>query len=519
MTLRRRLLLVFGVFLLLLAANAVQSRLTMTERDEILAELQRLEQARDTVARLLAAYTEQQGGLRAYVITGDEAFLEPYTANRDVTGGLRGLLTDLVGGEQRLLESVEALGAHERRWVTEVAEPEITAVRAGRRAEAESLVASRRGVELFAQMRQELRSLRLALRARQVDADHRLDGVRERLAALVVQTFAIGVLLLAVTAWLLRRWVSVPLETIAAATRAVAAGELDRPVPAPGPPEVAGLGRDAERMRRRIVDELTRTVRARQALTQHGPAVVALRAQLEPHAGTLPDGVVFAGLLEPGRGELAGDWYDASPLGRGRIGVVVGDVSGQGAAAGVLAVRVKQLLLAALDDGRAPGDALGWAARHVGDTGERFATAFVAVIDTEAWSCRWASAGHPPAIVAGATGHALLEATGPLLGPLPGAWSTAEAALPPGSLLVVCTDGVLEARDERRREFGFERLVDVVTRHGHEGPAGVVEACVDAARTFAADALDDDLTVVALGRAPAEGAAAWDQPAEASSAQ
>lgn len=519
MTLRRRLLLVFGVFLLLLAVNAVQARLNLSQRDELLGDLERLEQARDTVAQLSAAYTEQQGGLRGYVITGDDGFLEPYEAARGLTGGLRGQLTDLVADDAHLRASVSALTEHERRWRTEVAEPEVAAVRAGRQAEAEALVASGRGVALFEDMRSELRSLRLALQARQVATNHHLDATRARLAALVLQTFVVGLVVLALTAWLLRRWVSLPLEEIAAATRAVAGGELDRPIPAPGPPEIAGLGRDAERMRRRIVDELTRTVRARQALSQHGPAVVALRAQLEPHAEALPDGVAFAGLLEPGRGELAGDWYDASLLGPGRVCFVVGDVSGQGAAAGVLAVRVKQLLLAALHDGRAPGDALGWVARHLGDTGERFATAFVAVIDTGRWSCRYASAGHPPAIVTGPDRHGWLEPTGPLLGPLPGSWSTAETTLAPGALIVVCTDGVLEARDDRRREFGFERLAGVVDQHAREGPQAVVEACVGAARTFAAEALDDDLTVVVLGRAPAEGAVAWGQPAEASSAQ
>ena len=64
-----------------------------------------------------------------------------------------------------------------------------------------------------------------------------------------------------------------------------------------------------------------------EALTQQGPAVIALRDALAPTRSSAP-GVVVEGRLDPAEGVLAGDWYDAIDLPGGRVGVVVGDVAG-----------------------------------------------------------------------------------------------------------------------------------------------------------------------------------------------
>src|SRR5215468_112540 len=101
-------------------------------------------------------------------------------------------------------------------------------------------------------------------------------------------------------------------------------------------------------MRALLVQLVRQNERSWEALAQEGPAVVALRDALTPstlHAS----GMVLRGRVDPAEGELAGDWFDSFDLPHGRVGLVVGDVSGHGAAAGVFALRLKQLLGAALN--------------------------------------------------------------------------------------------------------------------------------------------------------------------------
>ena len=69
-----------------------------------------------------------------------------------------------------------------------------------------------------------------------------------------------------------------------------------------------------------------------------------------------------------------------------------------------------------------------------------------------------------------------------------------------GDLLLLCTDGILEARDEQGREFGEERLLDAL-RHRRPGTAAdAVGDCLEAARHFAVDVRRDDVTCVAVRR-------------------
>lgn len=69
------------------------------------------------------------------------------------------------------------------------------------------------------------------------------------------------------------------------------------------------------------------------------------------------------------------------PLGPSRAALVVVDVSGHGADAGVFALRAKDLTLAAIESGYGPGEALAWVAARLGDTDERFLTGVMVEID------------------------------------------------------------------------------------------------------------------------------------------
>lgn len=279
---------------------------------------------------------------------------------------------------------------------------------------------------------------------------------------MVLLMVVIAMVVAAGTAVLARRWITTPLTQISEAVARVTAGDLHHRIPAAGPPDLAEHAVNVEGMRARTVALLQDAITAREALEQQGQTVVTLRSQLDACDDDLLDAVTVAATLQPAEGLLAGDWYDCLDLGQGRVALVVADVSGHGPAAGVFALRVKELLTAALGETSHPGEALGWVARHLKETDEEFVTCLLVCLDTTSGHLAWANAGHPDGLVLTEDPTQRLSPTGPLLGPLPGRWSTAYTTLPSGGTVLAFTDGIIEARTDTE-QFGEERILQIAS--------------------------------------------------------
>ena len=187
------------------------------------------------------------------------------------------------------------------------------------------------------------------------------------------------------------------------------------------------------------------------------------------------------------------------------LGLVVVDISGHGAVSGVLALRCKELLRAGLREGLAPGEAVQWAAEQLDDLAEEsFLTTFVAVVDLKTGDVTYASAGHPPALLCSPSHAAELAPTGPIVGPFVGPWQNATAGLDHGDALAVYTDGLTEVRNAAGKEFGLQRLTDLVCGAAPDDADAIVKRCVDDVTSFAPGRLRDDVTIALLCRGPRE---------------
>jgi serine phosphatase RsbU (regulator of sigma subunit) len=166
---------------------------------------------------------------------------------------------------------------------------------------------------------------------------------------------------------------------------------------------------------------------------------------------TLPEvpGFRFDAIYEAGKTEalVGGDWYDAFVLADGRIVISIGDVAGSGLSAAVTMASVRQAIRGAAYVLGDPSVMLAAADRALEDVEERFVTAFVGVIDPVASSLAYASAGHPPPLLALQAGNAIaLACAGMPLGLNEMETLPAQTVLiPPGSLLVLYTDGLIES--------------------------------------------------------------------------
>ena len=431
--LRDRVGLVFastGLVLMVVVGLALfnMGRLTTAVRRQV----DRLDPAAVSARDLSRSLLDQQAAMRGFVLTGNETFLQPYVDGGRAEQSAVAQLRYAFRNDGQLNADVDRVETAAGVWHGQSADVMIADVRAGRSTEARAAFATGTSQRQFDDVRAAVATLDGDLGERR-DASE--DSLRRTTRVLVVllTAAAVGLVLGGAGAlWAFTRWISAPLARLGREVRAVADGEITHEVAGTGPPDLIALGRDVEAMRERIVAELDDAVRAREALEQRGELVLRLREGLAPTEAHTPE-LPHAARLIPAEGMLAGDFYDVFDLDDGTVGLLVVDVAGHGADAGLFAYRLKALLSSAVRSEPDPGAALDWTAQQLGDTAERFATAILVMLDVHTGRGRYASAGHHPPLILREEGAIQLPPTGPLLGPLEGVWRTEEFTLADGS--------------------------------------------------------------------------------------
>lgn len=202
-------------------------------------------------------------------------------------------------------------------------------------------------------------------------------------------------------------------------------------------------------------------------------------------------------------GRIGGDYYDLLALPDGRIAVSIADVCGKGMQAAVRTALIKYTVRSYAVEDPWPMQVLNRANAAVAaqeEDPERFTTLAYALLDPRAGSLSLAAAGHPPALLyRAASGRCVcLSAGGAALGVLPEArYEEVLESFEPGDVLLLYTDGVLEARHEGE-EFGLERLEAAFHRAAGQPPQEIAAAVVATAREFAAGKLSDDATLLVV---------------------
>jgi sigma-B regulation protein RsbU (phosphoserine phosphatase) len=199
--------------------------------------------------------------------------------------------------------------------------------------------------------------------------------------------------------------------------------------------------------------------------------------------------------------ELCGDFYDYAAAGEGEVAFVVADVSGHGASAAMLTGVVKSAFHSCHREGYPPAAVADRIAAGICDfDANRFVTMFCAVLRAEDGLLRFASAGHPPALVWDAEGRIEpLAPTGGIISPaLTGrAWRQESRVLRRDQHLLVYTDGVTEAPGEEGL-FGDARLEDEIRRAARD-PSRLLGGILGAVERFRQGRPPrDDLTLLSV---------------------
>jgi serine phosphatase RsbU (regulator of sigma subunit)/PAS domain-containing protein len=236
-------------------------------------------------------------------------------------------------------------------------------------------------------------------------------------------------------------------------------------------------------------------------------AVTSLQAAVLPASFPTVPGLDAAALYRSASevAQVGGDFYDLFTLEDGRVAAVIGDVCGKGVAAARHTVRLRYELRTLLEDGRPPGRALTAFNRRVQEefVSDEYATLLLLVLDPAAGAVSWSSAGHPPPLLTGATPRTLAFGGSLPVGLFADAtYQTARFTLSPGRCLVLYTDGVIEARNLDRQEFGTEGL-EAAAPGVAASAAAVAEVVLKQVLSHSGGHLDDDAAVLVLRREPA----------------
>jgi serine phosphatase RsbU (regulator of sigma subunit) len=194
---------------------------------------------------------------------------------------------------------------------------------------------------------------------------------------------------------------------------------------------------------------------------------------------------------------VGGDWFDVIPLTRGRVGLVVGDVEGHDAHAVGGMSTVRTAVRAYAYEGYGPAAILGRVNRLVTELDpDLLATCCYAELNQATGFARIARAGHPAPVLRAAGGMTTMVElpAGLPLGVDPGeAYRAVLTPLPPGSLLALYSDGLVESRT-MSIDLGTDRLIETL-----DANRGITVA--EMARRIIAQRLDhaalgDDVTLL-----------------------
>jgi len=224
----------------------------------------------------------------------------------------------------------------------------------------------------------------------------------------------------------------------------------------------------------------------------------ATQRQLLPLMPRHTGGLWMHGLCQPAM-EVGGDYYDVVVLPDGRLALALGDVTGKGTSAVMLMAMIKTALLSQVANDPQP-----LAVLRVLNTlaieymQGQLMTFFYALYDPATRSLVYGNAGHLYPYIRRAAGQLdSLDVGGLPLGADPEVLvEPAGATLGPDDLLVLFSDGIVEAMSDSRELFGFDRLEDLL----HATPCDIdprllVEDIVDRVHTFAAGDAQDDVTL------------------------
>lgn len=217
-------------------------------------------------------------------------------------------------------------------------------------------------------------------------------------------------------------------------------------------------------------------------------------------------GFQIACAWQPAR-SVSGDYFDVLALEKGKLGLCIADVSGKGFGAALLMANLQASVKAFTQDGGNPPveSPAALCAKlnnvlcdHIAPG--RFITFFYAILDGHTRQLKYENAGHCLPLLVHADGAIEFPAAYSGVLGLFSHWtySDREVHLTSGDVLVLMTDGVLEAWNEKEEEFGYQRLIASVLASRKQGVHSIRKRVLEDVSAFCSNQFQDDASLIVV---------------------
>lgn len=255
-------------------------------------------------------------------------------------------------------------------------------------------------------------------------------------------------------------------------------------------------------------EDLLIDLRAYQSVSQ-GEGLERARKQLLAMLPTINkiDKFTFEAIYMP-MDLIGGDFYDYIPLNDNEFSITIADITGHGVEAAVVVGMVKAFLQVFSKQLIAPSQTLEAVNKELTPNLDKttFATVFHGIINKKTKKMRFCRAGHNPLLLYNFNREPKLNILDPKNGPVLGmftrnvSWEEKEIQLQSGDILIQYTDGITEAMNQDREEFGLERMCNVIEQ---SAPAGnvrqILQDLIQAVQSFKNGLKqEDDITLIGL---------------------
>ena len=199
---------------------------------------------------------------------------------------------------------------------------------------------------------------------------------------------------------------------------------------------------------------------------------------------------------------IGGDFFEMHGLPSGDCGITLGDTSGKGPAAAIVAAMIQGMLSVEVESGCSPSAILSRVNRRLSRRGlePRFVTLVFGVL-TPNGTFVYSNAGHNPPILLAADGVRRLGTGGPILGAFgESTYEQETISLSEGDTIILFSDGVTEACNAQGEEFGEDRLISYAIANKFLPAADLVKGILQSVTNFSAGAPQTDDISVTVAR-------------------
>ena len=321
----------------------------------------------------------------------------------------------------------------------------------------------------------------------------------ERLRTAIITNAASFVFIGIFLTVLVSRNLALPFAEIIQTLRGVRNGQFDKKVRVTTNDEIGYTGD--------VINEMTEGLKERDRMRQSLGLAMDVQQHLLPRRDPTVQGLDIAGKSIYCE-ETGGDYFDYLEDGKnkkGKIKVVVGDVSDHGIPSALLMTTARAFLR---QRAASPGklnqivaDVNRQIATDVEESGQ-FMTLFICEIDRRNQIIRWVNAGHDPAVIFDQStgdfdelsGHAL-----PLGVSEKAAYQEYQRKIQPGQIILIGTDGIWESQNGRREMFGKKRFRDLIRAHAGEPAKDILQSVITNLDEFRHPfEKEDDVTLVVI---------------------